>query len=72
MFDIPWFLVHSGLYVALATIFLLFLVLYNPRLMLQDYPPAIKEVIPPKTKREKRLSTWLGIIKISSFTSAAS
>jgi len=40
MFDFPLFISHSGLYVALATIFLLFLVLYNPRLMLQDYPPG--------------------------------
>jgi len=37
------------------------LVLYNPRLMLQDYPPAIKEIVLPKTEQEKRLSTWLGL-----------
>ena len=55
------FVSHSGLYVALATIFLLSLVLYNPRLMLQDYPPAIKAVVPPKTDAEKRQSTWLGL-----------
>jgi hypothetical protein len=61
MFDFPMFLSHSGLYVALATIFLLFLVIYNPRLMLQDYPPAIKEIVPAKTDKEKRLSTWLGL-----------
>ena len=61
MFDVPLFLAHAGLYVTLATIFLLFLVLYNPRLMLQDYPPAIKEIVPPKTDAEKRQSTWLGL-----------
>ena len=61
MFDVPLFLSHSGLYIALATIFLLFLVLYNPRLMLQDYPPAIKAVVPPKTDKEKRQSIWLGL-----------
>jgi len=55
------FVSHSGLYVALATIFLLFLVIQNPRLMLQDYPPAIKEIVPSKTEQEKRLSTWLGM-----------
>jgi len=60
-FDFPLFLSHSGLYVALATISLLFLVLQNPRLMLQDYPPAIKEIVPPKTEAEKRQSTWLGL-----------
>lgn len=55
------FLIHSSLYVGLATVFLLGLVLYNPRLMLQDYPPAIKAIVPPKTEQEKRLSTWLGL-----------
>ena len=60
-FDSPLFLSLSGLYVALATIFLLFLVLYNPRLMLQDYPPAIQEIVPPKTDAEKRQSIWFGL-----------
>lgn len=55
------FLIHSSLYVGLATVFLLGLVLYNPRLMLQDYPPAIKAIVPPKTEREKRISIWLGL-----------
>lgn len=61
MFDFPVFLSHSGLYVALATTSLLFLVIYNPRLMLQDYPPAIKEIVPAKTDAEKRQSIWLGM-----------
>jgi hypothetical protein len=61
MFDFSLFLSHAGFYVALATVFLLGLVLYNPRLMLQDYPPAIKAIVPPKTEQEKRLSTWLGL-----------
>ena len=61
MFDVPLFLSHFGLYVALATIFLLALMLYNPRLMLQDYPPAIMAVVPPKTDAEQRQSTWLGL-----------
>lgn len=61
MANFSLYLLHAGLYVALATIFLLGLVLYNPRLMLQDYPPAIKSIVPPKTEQEKRLSTWLGL-----------
>lgn len=60
-FDFPLLLSLSSLYVALATIALLFLVLYNPRLMLQDYPPAIQEIVPPKTNAEKRQSLWLGL-----------
>ncbi len=50
----------SAVYIALATIILLGLVLYNPRLMLQDYPPAIKAIVPPKTETEKRQSITLG------------
>jgi hypothetical protein len=61
MSDPSLYLSHAGLYVLLATFFLLALVLHNPRLMLQDYPPAIKEIVPPKTEGEKRLSTWLGM-----------
>ena len=61
MFDFSLFLSHSGLYVALATVFLLFLVIYNPRLMLQDYPPAIQEIVPSKTDVEKCWSTLLGL-----------
>jgi hypothetical protein len=61
IFDFPAFLSHSGLFVALATIALLFIVIKNPRLMLQDYPPAIQEIVPPKTDAEKRQSTWLGM-----------
>jgi len=55
------FIIHAGIYIILATIFLVGLVLYSPRLMLQDYPPAIKALVPPKTEAEKRLSIWLGM-----------
>ena len=55
------FLTHAGIYIALTTLILSGLVLYNPRLMMQDYPPAIKAVLPPKTEQEKKLSIWLGI-----------
>lgn len=55
------FFLHIAIYIVLANLSLLGLVLYNPRLMLQDYPPAIQAIVPPKTAREKRLSTWLGM-----------
>lgn len=61
MINFPQLLGDSALYIGLATFFLLALVLYNPRLMLQDYPPAIQELVPPKTEVEKRLSLWLGM-----------
>jgi hypothetical protein len=61
MFDFPLFLSHAGLYVVLATVFLLLLLLWNPRLMLQDYPPEIKAIVLPKTGVERRQSFWLGL-----------
>lgn len=61
MFDVPLFISHASSYVALATVTLLALVLYNPRLMLQDYPPAIKKIVPPKTEQEERLAIGLGL-----------
>lgn len=61
MINFSQLLIDSAIYVALATLPLVGLVLYNPRLMLQDYPPAIKAIVPPKTDAEKRQSTLLGM-----------
>ena len=61
MIDFSRLLIDSAIYVAVATALLLGLVLYNPRLMLQDYPPAIQAVVPSKTEAEKRQSTLLGL-----------
>jgi hypothetical protein len=61
MINFSQLLSDSAIYVALATVLLIGLVLYNPRLMLQDYPPAIKAIVPPKTETEKRQSTLLGM-----------
>lgn len=61
MIDYAQLITDSAIYIAVATILLLGLVLYNPRLMLQDYPSAIKAIVPPKTDAEKRQSILLGI-----------
>ncbi len=61
MIDFSQLLTDASLYVALATLMLVGLVLRNPRLMLQDYPPAIKAIVPPKTETEKRQSTLYGM-----------
>ena len=61
MIHFPQLLIDSAIYISLATILLLALVFYNPRLMLQDYHPAIKALVPPKTETEKRQSLWLGM-----------
>ncbi len=61
MFDVPLFLSHSGLYIALVTIFLLFLVFYNPRLMSQVIPRRSWQLSRPKRISRKRQSIWLGL-----------
>ena len=55
------FLRDALLYVSLTSVCLLALVLHSPRLMLNDYPPAIRALVPPKTKGEQRSSIVLGI-----------
>ncbi|PKN92577.1 MAG: nitroreductase [Chloroflexi bacterium HGW-Chloroflexi-6] len=61
MINYPQLLTDSAIYIAIATISLLGLVFYGPRLMLQDYPPAIKAIVPPKTDVEKRQSILFGM-----------
>lgn len=34
---------------------------WNYRIWIQDFPPDIREMVPPKTKHEKKLSTMLAI-----------
>jgi hypothetical protein len=51
----------AAIYVGLATLSLLGLLLYSPRMMVQDYPPAIRAVVPAKTSAELRQSLILGL-----------
>src|SRR5574342_1400214 len=57
----PHVLLHSGIYILLGTVCLVGLALYNPRLMLGDYPPAIQAAVPPRTEAEKRQALLLGL-----------
>jgi hypothetical protein len=61
MFSNPQFYIDAAIYIAVVNLALVGMGLYNPRLMLQDYPPAIKAVVPPKTQEEKRQSTLFAI-----------
>ncbi len=45
----------------LASVYLLGVLRFNPRLFLQDYPEAIQGQVPPKTEAEKRQSLLIGI-----------
>jgi len=45
-----------------ASIFLLALLRFNPRMFLQHFPKEIREVAPPRTASERRLSGLLGLL----------
>ena len=45
----------------LASIYLMAVLRFNPRLFLQDYPEDIQRHVPPKTAQEKRQSVIVGI-----------
>ena len=49
---------------------LLLLLRFNPRLFLGHYPKAIRKLVPPRSKRERRISILLGLLIGTPFTSA--
>ena len=59
--DLTRTLLDGLLYSFVASAYLLLALAYNPRLFLQDYPPAIQERVPPKTDREKRQARIVGL-----------
>lgn len=44
----------------LASLYLIAVLRFNPRLFLQDYPADIQDQVPPKTEAEKRQSLIVG------------
>ena len=42
--------------------YLLVLLRFNPRLFLRHYPKEIREVVPPKSEKERRMSVLLGLL----------
>jgi len=47
----------------ILSIVILAMLLYNPRLLLQDYPKDVQQKVPPKTPAEKRASAaWATVI----------
>lgn len=63
MLDVTKILVDGGLFALIFTVYILALVIYNQRLILNpgDIPADILAAVPPKTEEEQRLSVWLGI-----------
>jgi hypothetical protein len=61
MLNVRHILIDGALLSLLASLFLMAVLWFNPRLFLQDYPAAIQAAVPPKSEEEKRLSLILGL-----------
>ncbi len=45
-----------------ASTYLLLLLRFNPRIFLSHYPKEIREIVPPKSEKERRTSILLGLL----------
>ncbi len=61
MINFTKIIIDGSLLSVLASITILGILRFNPRLFLQDYPDVIQERVHPKTDQEKRLSLMVGI-----------
>jgi hypothetical protein len=61
MINISKILLDGALLSILASISIIGILRFNPRLFLQDYPEEIQSGVPPKTNLEKRQSLITGI-----------
>ena len=53
-----------------ASIYLLVLLRFNPRIFLGHYPKQIREIVPPKSEKEQRMSILLGLLIGAPFAAA--
>ena len=45
-----------------ASTYLLVLLRFNPRIFLGHYPKEIRQIVPPRSKKERRMSILLGLL----------
>jgi hypothetical protein len=56
-------IVRDGvLFSVVASTCLIALLRFNPRIFLRHYPREIREIVPPKSEKERQLSILLGLI----------
>lgn len=59
--DLPRMLLDGLILSLLATLIIGVSIWINPRLWLQDYPKDIQALVPPKTEKEKKQTSLIGI-----------
>src|SRR5262249_34988150 len=60
----------GALFSLVGSTYLLVLLRFNPRIFLRHYPKQIREIVPPKSEKERRMSILLGLLIGAPFTSA--
>ena len=70
MLDTTRILRDGALLSVVASTYLLLLLRFNPRMFLRHYPKEIREIVPPKSAKEQRISILLGLLIGAPFTSA--
>ena len=61
MLNLAQIVLDGAILSGIASIYLIAVLGFNPRLFLQDYPDEIQVMVPPKTDLEKRQSLIVGI-----------
>lgn len=62
MLDTMLILRDGALMSLVASTYLLILLRFNPRIFLRHYPKEIREIVPPKSGKERRMSMLLGLL----------
>jgi hypothetical protein len=70
LLDTTRILRDGALLSVVASTYLLLLLRFNPRIFLRHYPKEIREIVPPKSEKERRISILLGLLIGAPFTSA--
>jgi hypothetical protein len=56
-------IVRDGAWFSLvASTYLLVLLRFNPRIFLQHFPKEVREIVPPKSEKERRMSILLSLL----------
>ena len=70
MLDTTRILQDGAFLSVVASTYLLLLLRFNPRIFLGHYPKEIREIVPPRSKQERRISLLLGLLIGAPITSA--
>src|SRR5689334_989571 len=67
--DLTRILRDGALLSLVGSIYLLVLLRFNPRMFLRHFPKEIREIVPPKSMKERRMSLLFGLLIAVPFTS---